>query len=409
MEVMTFANNATVGGMGSSTQKVSSCEKKEEDEGSYGEDQDGYLNGFVRSDQCRKCGGTGHWANECPKGKGKGGDMNAKGGQKGKGKGKGPKEGCWNCGGDHYQSACPSAPSASAWTTKGGGKKGSGKGFKGSGKGYKGKGGGLNQIHDAWPGPGYDNPWAEWHEGASYLSCLRTVPLVKIHNNYKDLEKNDEENEEEQIITKETTMKDDIKKRTQTPIIGQLIRDVSQANENHPKEIHQQCRKMPGVTKWKKAEGIKIEKVKPIVTIEPESLNAISDDGEWEEIEMAVDSGATETVGNEEMLGSIPTEPGPASKRGVEYEIADGTRIPNEGEKKFEAVTGEGQHKKLVIQVCGVNQGLLSVSKATAAHNRVVFDEEGSYILNKENGEVTWLTEKKGMYMLKLWVRRQTF
>ena len=62
-------------------------------------------------------------------------------------------------------------------------------------------------------------------------------------------------------------------------------------------------------------------------------------------------------VANEEMLSSIPTEPGAASKRGVEYEIADGTRMPNEGEKKFEAMTGEGQHKKLVVQVCGVNQG----------------------------------------------------
>ena len=191
---------------------------------------------------------------------------------------------------------------------------------------------------------------------------------------------NDEEKEDEQIIKNETIEK-----------------------------VHQPYRKMPRVSKWKKADDIRVEKVKPIRTIEPESINVISEDGQWEEIEMAVDSGATENVANEEMLSSIPTEPGVASKRGVEYEIADGTRIPNEGEKKFEAMTGEGQHKKLVVQVCGVNQGLLSVSKATAAHNRIVFDEDGSYILNKENGEVTWLKEKKGMYMLKLWVKRQTF
>ena len=309
--------------------------------------------------------------------------MGAKGGQKGKGGGKGPKEGCWNCGGDHYQSACPTAPPASPWTTKGGGKKGFGKGFKGGGKGYKGKGGGLNQIHEAWPG--YDDPWAVWSGEVSYLSCLKAVakirqPETKTHNKYKDLENNDEEKEDEQVIKNETIEK-----------------------------VHQPYRKMPRVSKWKKADDIRVEKVKPIRTIEPESINVISDDGQWEEIEMAVDSGATETVANEEMLSSIPTEPGVASKRGVEYEIADGTRMPNEGEKKFEAMTGEGQHKKLVVQVCGVNQGLLSVSKATAAHNRIVFDEDGSYILNKENGEVTWLKEKKGMYMLKLWVKRQTF
>ena len=146
--------------------------------------------------------------------------------------------------------------------------------------------------------------------------------------------------------------------------------------------------------------------MRTILTIESDSINVFSEDGVWEEIEMAVDSGATESVANETLLSSVPTVPGPASKRGVEYEAANGARIPNEGEKRFEAVTGEGQTKKLVVQVCDVNQGLLGVSKATQANNRVVFDADGSYIENKESGEVTWLQEKKGMYMLRLWVRR---
>ena len=43
------------------------------------------------------------------KGKGKG---LAKGdGKKGKGKGKGPQTGCWNCGGAHYASDCPTGKS----------------------------------------------------------------------------------------------------------------------------------------------------------------------------------------------------------------------------------------------------------------------------------------------------------
>ena len=142
MEVMTFANNATVGGMGSAP-KVSSLEKTSDESAGGGDQeaaQDGYLNGFVGKDQCRKCGGFGHWADTCTKGKGKGGE-------KGKGKSKGPATGCWNCGGDHFQDQCPMGQYAS----KGGGKKGNkgqqnyfgkrgGKGYKGSGKGFKGKG-----------------------------------------------------------------------------------------------------------------------------------------------------------------------------------------------------------------------------------------------------------------------------
>ena len=57
-----------------------------------------------------------------------------------------------------------------------------------------------------------------------------------------------------------------------------------------------------------------------------------------------------------------------------------------------------------MMQVCDVNQGLLSVSKAVAAGNRVVFnppwDPEGSYIENENTGERLWLEEQGGLYVL---------
>ena len=62
----------------------------------------------------------------------------------------------------------------------------------------------------------------------------------------------------------------------------------------------------------------------------------------------------------------------------------------------------------MCIQVADVNQGLLSVSKATKAGNRVIFDEDGSFIENKTTGTRTWLKERNGMYILKLWVARNT-
>ncbi len=59
----------------------------------------------------------------------------------------------------------------------------------------------------------------------------------------------------------------------------------------------------------------------------------------WEELELAVDSGATESVIPDSMPQQVPTVDGPAKKRGVEYEVANGDRIPNEGEKRFTATT----------------------------------------------------------------------
>ena len=40
------------------------------------------------------------------------------------------------------------------------------------------------------------------------------------------------------------------------------------------------------------------------------------------------------------------------------------------------------------------------------AGNRVVFDQEGSYVETAGTGERMYLREENGMYMLKMWVRR---
>ena len=140
-------------------------------------------------------------------------------------------------------------------------------------------------------------------------------------------------------------------------------------------------------------------------TVEPDTLNSLEDPA-WEEIELAVDSGATETVIGENILKSIDLTEGMAYKRGVKYEVANGIRIPNLGEKKFIGVTENGMAREITAQVCEVNKPLLSVSKIVAAGNRVVFDPDGSYIEDAESGEKVWLKNQGGMYMIKMWVKR---
>ena len=115
-------------------------------------------------------------------------------------------------------------------------------------------------------------------------------------------------------------------------------------------------------------------------TIEPEVVSSIKAKNGWEEIFMAVDSGASETVVGEEMLEGVPTKEGEASRRGVQYEVMNGIRIPNLGEKKFKGYTSEGIVRNLTAQVCEVNKALLSVKKVVQAGNKVVFDSDGSFI-----------------------------
>ena len=62
----------------------------------------------------------------------------------------------------------------------------------------------------------------------------------------------------------------------------------------------------------------------------------------------------------------------------------------------------------MTAQVCNVNKSLLSVKRIVKAGNSVVFDEDGSYIEDKQTGEKMWMEENNGMYILKLWVQAKS-
>ena len=136
-------------------------------------------------------------------------------------------------------------------------------------------------------------------------------------------------------------------------------------------------------------------------------INAVQTKG-WEEVDLVVDSGASETVIGPEMIRSAVLHTGNMQKRGVEYEVADGSRIQNQGEKKFRGITNEEGAVDITAQVCDVNKGLLSVGRMVDLGQSVVFDKAengGSYIEDRKTGERRFLKEERGLYMLKLWVK----
>ena len=97
-----------------------------------------------------------------------------------------------------------------------------------------------------------------------------------------------------------------------------------------------------------------------------------------------MDSGASETVIIEDMLPNIPIKQGGASRRGVQYEVANGVRIPNIGEKNFQGYSEEGTVRSIATQVCELNEGLLSVRKVVRA-GIVRFRQHGVVHRGQEN------------------------
>ena len=122
---------------------------------------------------------------------------------------------------------------------------------------------------------------------------------------------------------------------------------------------------------------------------------------EWEELEIAVDSGASVTVIGKEMVKAVEAK---GARPDVKYEVADGSHIEHLGEKTFMAISDSGSEHHMTAQVTEVNKALLSVSKLAAKGCRTVFDEGNSYIENKATGDWIPLEERNGMYFLKMWI-----
>ena len=153
----------------------------------------------------------------------------------------------------------------------------------------------------------------------------------------------------------------------------------------------------------------KLNVLRPMIK---EDLNAVSSqEKQWKKVSFCVDSGAGETVMNEDDLTEVPTKESWGSKHGQKYEVANGAVIENEGEKEFVGhVKAQNGSMKMWsarltrTQVAGVHRPLMSVKKMCRAGHTVVFDDEGSFVQDKATGDRMQIEEVDGEYVLETWV-----
>ena len=114
----------------------------------------------------------------------------------------------------------------------------------------------------------------------------------------------------------------------------------------------------------------------------------------WKRVSVAVDSGACEDV----------IKQAKASMSEVKYASATGEEILNLGEVVLPVITAEGTKRRMRLQAAEVSRPLASVKRICEAGHIVVFDDTGSFILNKASGETNALRDECGSCMLDLWV-----
>ena len=132
--------------------------------------------------------------------------------------------------------------------------------------------------------------------------------------------------------------------------------------------------------------------------------NAENDASTWRRVSIAVDSGACDNVISPDDVPEQPVVESAASKKGENFYSATGEPIPNLGDIKLPMITREGTARGMLMRAAPVSKPLASVKRICQAGHAVIFDEEGSYIINKANGEVNWMREDDGNYMLDAWV-----
>ena len=114
-------------------------------------------------------------------------------------------------------------------------------------------------------------------------------------------------------------------------LISKLCAKQDRGEESDQEDLESETQTIELVVeKAKKRNAIKEEEedkaetntLYPLKAVYPEGFNAVgSPKEEWVEAEFAVDSGATDTVMNEESLSCIETTAGMAFRQGVEYAV----------------------------------------------------------------------------------------
>ena len=94
-------------------------------------------------------------------------------------------------------------------------------------------------------------------------------------------------------------------------------------------------------------------------------------------LEITVDSGAAENVMPEYMAPETPVEYSDEQAAGVVYSAANGDLMPNRGKKSIPIITGEGQARKVNMQITDVNRALMSVAKVCDVGHCAVYEQRG--------------------------------
>ena len=126
----------------------------------------------------------------------------------------------------------------------------------------------------------------------------------------------------------------------------------------------------------------------------------------YREVEVTVDSGACDIVIPADECEDIQTVESEQSRKGFEYEVANGDTIPNLGEKRCLMMTeNSSTPKRINFQVADVHKPLLAVSKVADMGFECRLGKNGGCLLDIVTQEAIPIRRKGNLYTMKVWVK----
>ena len=187
--------------------------------------------------------------------------------------------------------------------------------------------------------------------------------------------------------------------------------DFSNVNDELIDYICGKTKKMSNLSMFNEVRGqssiCPVTGTAPTSSTSPPTRSAI-DPAKWEVMHAVVDSGATVPVLHPKTGGVYQVEESPASRAGVEYEIANGSTLPCLGQKHMAVMTEEGTMRGYTSQCADVSKALQAVRSMVASRHAVCFGlgpaGEDHLIINRESGEINRMIDDGVNYLQKLFV-----
>ena len=140
------------------------------------------------------------------------------------------------------------------------------------------------------------------------------------------------------------------------------------------------------------------------------SSTTASGEDEWIEVELCADTGACDTVMPGALAKHIPIQPSLQSLSSMMYEVADGSEIPNLGERRCVMWTENAtEARKINLQVADAHKALLSLSRCADMGFESRFGRRAGALIDEDSGEVIPLQRKGNLYVLKCWLKAAPF